>query len=397
VIPRRWVQMDPGELAGVARGLHAEGVPDEGIVAQWEETLAQYVGVPYAAAVNSGRRGMALIFDHLGLGAGDEVIIPAYTLGDLVPLIQAFGAKVVCADTDPGTLNLTPETVEARMTPRTKAILVLHAFGAPCAIERIAASGARHGIPVIEDCAHSLGATSQGKQTGSFGYAAFFSFETTKPVNTFGGGMVVTRDAALIQHIRQKTAKDAHDLSSVSQKLRATRTEQRLFITRLGFPFLYLLATPSLKGLMNRVYRSVGQHAPPSTVRYSPVQAQLGLRKIATLPERIELRKHRAERLRSLLKPTIRTQQLEEGTESTWYFFVATLPRPVAPIRKKLLLRGIDAGVENEIADDCAALLGYADCPNVARVFSHAIALPMYDGIPEKSLARVARALNALV
>lgn len=388
--------MYEGERVDIRQWAQKAVAEDEGLVTLWEQAVAAYIGVPHTAAVSSGRGAMTLIFEHLGLGAGDEVIVPAYTLGELLPLIEGFNAKAVPADIDPETLNLDPGGVERRITPRTKAILALHAFGVPCAVEAIVALADRHGIPVIEDCAHSLGATVSGRATGAFGYAAFFSFETTKPVNTFGGGMVASQDKALIDAIHQKTAAFPYDLDLAKKKMRANRTEQRLFSTGLAFPLLYLLATPSLRGLMNRLYRGA-QHLPCGQARYSPVQAKLGVAKLATLDQRIRVRKERAELYRSLLKPGLRIQRIGEDREATWYFLVAILPRPAVAIRKRLLFRGIDAGIEEEIADNCAELLGYTDCPNIADVYPRAIDLPMFDGISQSTVERVTHALNALV
>ena len=396
MIPRRWAYTYEGEWKELEDAFRSGTMPDDRVVPAWEQAVADYVGVPHAAAVNSGRRGMTLIFEHLGLGMGDEVIVPAYTLGDLIPLIQRFGTKVVPADIDPDTYCLDPAEVEKRLSERTKAILALHTFGAPCAIDEIMRRAAERNIPVIEDCAHSLGAAVRGRQTGSFGYAGFFSFEPTKPINTYGGGMVVTRDESLINHIRQKTAQDTANLESLQQKVKAVRTEQRLFSTGLAFPFLFMLASPALRSGLSRLYRN-RQHVPPGNVRYSPLQAHLGLKKLTGLRQRIENRDRVARQFRSLLKPEIRTQRIEDGCMSPWYFFVAVLPCPAARLRRKLLLRGIDAGIEEEIADDCAASLGYGDCPKTRALFRNAIALPMYDGMDEKTVERVAKTLNAVV
>jgi dTDP-4-amino-4,6-dideoxygalactose transaminase len=393
MISRRRAYIYPGEYADIARWCGNDPARDEDPVRVWEQALARYVGVPHAAAVNSGRRGMALIFEHLGLQADDEVIIPAYTLKDLVPLIQALGVKPIPADLDPDTFNVTPASIQARLTDRTRAILVLHAFGSPCPIDAIGALAAARNIPVIEDCAHSLGARVQGKQTGAFGYAGFFSFEPTKPVNTFGGGMVVTSEASLAETIRRKTSGCPYDLYAFRKKVRATRTERALLGSGLAFPLLYFMANPWLKKHVSRLYRSA-QHVPSSATRYTPPQARLGLAKLASLDERVAHRNQRAELLRSLLHPDVRIQRVEPGCSSTWYFFIAMLPRPAAPVRARLLLRGIDAAVEDEIADDCAALLGYFDCPHTHHAFSHAIALPMHDDISQAELESVARALN---
>ena len=128
-----------------------------------------------------------------------------------------------------------------------------------------------------------------------------------------------------------------------------------------------------------------------------PAQARLGLKKMDTLPERLELRRQRAGLLTSLLKKEIHPQKILEGAESTFYFYVALMPDPAAPIRQKLLLKGIDAGAGNEIMDNCAKQLGYDDCPSVNEIFDRALALPMFDGLSEKACEHVAKTLNRLV
>ncbi len=393
MIPRRRAYVYPGEFEDIRRGIRAGATDDGGDVDRWERAIADFTGMPHAVALSSGRRGMTLIFKHLGIGAGDEVIIPAYTLKDLVTLIQGLGAIPVPADIDPDSLNVTPESIERRITPRTKAILVLHIFGAPCAIEPIAALAGRLGIPLIEDCAHALGALIGERAAGSFGYAGFYSLEPTKPINTYGGGVVVTRDAGLAAFIRNSIVNAVPNPAGVEAKVRATRMERFLLGTGLGFPLLYLLATPALKERVSRMYRSA-QHVPAADSRYSCVQARVGLAKLPGLRERLAERAERAELLRSLLDPAIRVQRVEPGTTPTWYFFVAILPCPAGPVRKRLLMRGIDAAIEEEIADDCASLLRDAGCPTVAKVFPRAIALPMYDGIEEARIRRVAKTLN---
>ncbi|MBP8129484.1 MAG: aminotransferase class I/II-fold pyridoxal phosphate-dependent enzyme [Candidatus Hydrogenedentes bacterium] len=396
MIPRRRAHMYAGEAEELAAWLRSGPPGAEEAVAELERAIARYVGMPDAAAVSSGRQGMRLILEHAGVGPGDEVVIPAYTLAELIPLIQQCGATVVAADIDPATLNVTPAAVQARITPRTKAILVLHAFGAPADARAIAAMTAPRGIPVIEDCAHSLGATDNGLQTGGAGYAGFFSLEITKPVNSYGGGIAVSRDFSLTGHVRRGVAGAVIDPGHVPRKLRIIRLERILFSTGLAFPLLFLLANPASRALMHRLYR-LWQHATPPLLRYAPVQARVALKKLATLDERIAVRNQRAALLASLLHPDIRVQRVRAGCTSAWYFFVALLPCPAAAVRRGLLLRGIDAAVEHEIADDCAAWLGQHDCPNARDVFTRAIALPMFDGIDERTIERVARTLNKLL
>jgi perosamine synthetase len=396
MIPRRRAYLYPGARTDITAWSHIRPEDAATIIEAWEREVARFTGMPYAAAVSSGRDGLRAIVEHVGVRAGDEVIIPSYTLKDLIPLIEQKGARAVPADIDPETMNVTPGTVEERITPHTKAILVLHAFGSPCRVKEIARLAEERGIPLIEDCAHSLGATVEGRETGSFGYASFFSFETTKPVNTFGGGIVVSHDRALIEAIQRDRDSLPWDARLFRKKMQATRVEEALFSTGLCFPLLYALADPRWKRVTGRLYR-VMQHAPPAGIRYLPVQAELGLAQIRTLKERIGIRRERAGLLKGLLNPRIRTQRIEDGCESTWYFFVGILPREAPGIRRALLFRGIDAGIEDEIADNCARILRVHDCPHVQDLYGRAINLPLYERISEGEIRKIARAVDSVI
>lgn len=396
MIPRRWAHIEPGEYAAVHQWMKEKPGPGDGAIREWEDRIASFLGVSGAAAVNSGRQGLRIVLERLGIASGDEMIVPAYTLGEMLPFVQSLGVKLVPADIDPATFNITPASVAARITEKTKAILALHIFGTPCDIEGIMALAAERGLLVIEDCAHALGATVNGRPVGSFGDAAFFSFEVTKMVNTYGGGIVVAKDTSIIEATRAFNAAEPDGYVSLSRKMDSTLMEQWLFRARVMYLPLFLLASPRFQPLMNRLYRTT-QHSQKKREGYSPAQAQLGLRKMDSLQERLELRRSRAALMTSLLKPEIRPQQTPPGASPTCYFYVVVLPCPAAAVRLRLLMRGIDAGVGNEIMDDCAELLGYDDCPHVKEVFSRALALPMFDGIPEKDCERVAKVLNKLV
>lgn len=396
LLPRRNPHVMPGEWEQVAAWARDAQAQDLGLIAAWEEAVAAMTGMPHAAAVSSGRTGMALILRHLGVAEGDEVVVPAYTLKDLLPLIQGFGATVIPADIDPDTLNVTAESVAARLTPRTRAVIVLHAFGAPAPMPEILAVTDAARVPVIEDGAHALGASLGGRAAGSFGYAAFFSFETTKPVNTYGGGMVVSRDAALIDMIHEQEAAKPFGLDTVMHRIQATQQEARLMQTGLAFPLLLLLSRRTTQPMMSAVYRHM-QHLPPSSVRYSPVQARLGLEKLKGLPDRIRHRRELAQFYAAHLPEGCHVQRLLDGAASTWYFCVALLPRDAWDIRARLLLRGVDAGVRDEVSDNCAALLGYDDCPNMADAFKRTLALPIFDSCAEAQARRVVDVLARLM
>lgn len=393
MIPRRRAYTNPREIEHITSCVKGNDAGDPALIGEWEQALAAYLGVPFAAAVNSGRRGLVLTLRHFGLGPGDEIIVPAYTFGELLPPIQAIGIVPVPADIDAESLCVTAESVEARIGPRTRAILALHTFGVPCDIRRICEVGRRHSLPVIEDCAHSLGATTDQRQTGSFGDAAFFSFEAIKPVNTFGGGIVVSRDRDLIELIRRESSAAPIDLNLLSAKVRSVRLEQFLFDKRLAMPPLYVLATPSLKRFGAWMYHRTQRAVPPQS-RYTPLQAESGLKKLESLDRRIDQRREMSELLSSLLRTDVRVHRPAAGCRSSQYSFVVELPVGAARVRRRMLLKGVDAGIEDELTDNCASLLKFADCPVVDSIFPRLLNLPLYDGITEKQIRRVATVFN---
>jgi len=395
LIPRRRATTFPDEFAVIGQWLADATSVAPDTVDAWERAVAAFVGAGYAAAVNSGRRGLSLALRHLAPEPG-EVIIPAYTLKDLVGVVTGAGFTPVPADIDPHTFNATAETVSQRLSEKTRAILALHAFGAPCPMDDITALANERGIPVIEDCAHALGATLHGRACGTFGDAGFYSFEPTKPVGTYGGGMVVSAAAALTGHIRAAVAGDPVDYAVFQKKVKAVEMELKMFRYGLAWPMLLMMAAPGLKTVFEKAYRSM-QSVPPAVGRYTPIQARLGLTRLEGLPERLAQRSQAAAFLARQLKPELQVQQLLPGAVSAWYFFTVLVPGDAAAVRLKLLLHGIDAAAGPEILDDCAALLGDAQCPVTADVCRGALALPMFDGITERQLTRVATVLNSSV
>ena len=343
MIPRRWAHSEPAEYAAIRNWMKDDTPESETAIRAWEDRIAAYVGVPGAASVNSGRQGLRIVMEKLGIGPGDEMIVPAYTLGEMLPFVQSLGVTLVPADIDPSTFNITPGSVEKRITPKTKAVLALHIFGMPCDIEGIAALAARHGLLIIEDCAHALGATVNGRQAGSFGDASFFSFEVTKMVNTYGGGIVCARDQAIVETTRAYNANEPPGYVTLSRKMDSTLLEQWLFRTRLMYVPLFLLASPRFQPVMNRLYRG-SQQTQKKRERYMPAQARIGLRKMDTLEERLELRRNRAGLMTSLLKPEIRPQNTPTGMLPTWYFYVVLVTGNAARIRQRFCCGGCRRG-----------------------------------------------------
>jgi len=171
-------------------------------VRDFETAFAAYRGAAHAVAVSSCTAALHLAMLAIGVGQGDEVITTAMTFCASVNAIVHTGATPVLADCDGTTMNLTPESIAAKITGRTRAILVVHLCGLPCDMPAIMALARQHGLRVIEDCAHAIETRIDGKAVGTFGDAGCFSFYATKNITTGEGGMVITDDAALADRVR---------------------------------------------------------------------------------------------------------------------------------------------------------------------------------------------------
>lgn len=172
-------------------------------VEEFEQAWAAYCGTPHAVGVANGTDALQLVLSGLGIGAGDEVIVPANTFVATAEAVVLAGATPRFADVDPGTLLLTPAQLDAAVTARTRAVIVVHLYGQMPEMDALCHAAARAGLVVIEDAAQAHGATWRGRRAGSIGKAGCFSFYPGKNLGAFGdGGAVVTADADLAQRIR---------------------------------------------------------------------------------------------------------------------------------------------------------------------------------------------------
>jgi dTDP-4-amino-4,6-dideoxygalactose transaminase len=172
-------------------------------VRAFEEEVGAYLGSGHAIALNSGTDALFIALRAMGLGPGDEVITTPFTFFATAEAISHVGATPVFVDIEEGSMNLDPELLEQAITPRTKAIIPVHLFGRPCAMDRILAIAAAHGLAVVEDCAQSFGSAVGGFKTGTLGLLGCFSFFPTKNLSAFGdGGMLITGDADLAETAR---------------------------------------------------------------------------------------------------------------------------------------------------------------------------------------------------
>lgn len=168
---------------------------------RFERTFADWLGVGHAAAVSSGTAGLHLLVHHAGVGPGDEVITSPFSFVASANCALYTGATPVFADIDPITFNLDPDAVEAAITERTRAIVAVHIFGLPCAVDRLAEIADRHGLALIEDAAEAVGARTNGRLVGTTGAPAVFAFYPNKQITTGEGGLIATDDVALYERL----------------------------------------------------------------------------------------------------------------------------------------------------------------------------------------------------
>lgn len=264
-------------------------------ITKYEHAFAEQIGVRYAYSFCHGRVGLYGLLRGLGIGEGDEVLLQVPTHIVVPNAIRFTGARPVYVDCQLDTYNMDIEQAEQRITPRTKALVLQHTFGIPVDLDAALDLTRRHGLDLIEDCVHALGATYDGRQVGSFGRAAFFSSEETKTISTTMGGMVVTDDpelAARVQEFQQSCA-------------RPSAWQAASYVLKLVL--YHWMTEPHVHQYTRAIYEFFGKRNPlpqPTTdeethgkrpgyyeQRLSNAQAALGLRQLRRLEKNVAHRR----------------------------------------------------------------------------------------------------------
>ena len=278
-----------------------------GIIHTFENEFAARLHAQHAFAFWKGRVAMYAILRSLGVGDGDEVILPGYTCVMDVNPIKYCGAKPVFVDIEPVTYNMDASLLEAKITPRTKVIVAQHTYGYPCDMDAILEIAGKYGIPVIEDCCLALGSTYKGKLCGTMGVAAYFSFQWNKPFTTGVGGMATTSDASLAEKIQALCEQELHPPGMKSSLMLSA---QRMVYRTVIFPRTTAMITNLFRWLTKKGL-VVGSS---STEEFRPVkpdgffigisagQARAGLRQLKKLDKNIAHRREMKRIYDDLLK-----------------------------------------------------------------------------------------------
>lgn len=287
-------------------------------VAEFEKKFAEYVGAPHAVAVSSCTTALHLALVVSGVKPGDEVICPSLSFIATANAIVYAGARPVFVDIDETTYNIDPQRIEEAITPRTKAILVVHQIGLPAALDEIQEIGARHGLVVIEDAACAIGAEYHGRRIGAPHTAmACFSFHPRKILTTGEGGMITTADAEVAARLR-RLRQHAMGVSD--------------------------LARHSASKVVVETYDEVGYN-----YRMTDLQAAVGLVQLGRLDDMLAKRRSLAARYTERLSglPWVVTPQVPVGGLHNFQSYMVRLTSEAPISRDELMQRLLDRGVSS--------------------------------------------------
>jgi dTDP-4-amino-4,6-dideoxygalactose transaminase len=202
LVPFHRASIGEDEILAVSEVLRSGWLTMGARTEEFERQFAKYVGAQHAVALSSCTAALHLALEAIGIGPGDEVLLPTTTFTATAASVIYLGGRPVLVDIDPSTMNLDPEDAARRVTPRTGAILPVHMSGQPCDLAAIHTLAAEHGLRVIEDAAHALPASYRGQFVGAVSEFTAFSFYATKTLTTGEGGMVTTSNAAAAERMR---------------------------------------------------------------------------------------------------------------------------------------------------------------------------------------------------
>ena len=350
-VPASAVQIGEEERAATLRVLDSGMLAQGPEVAQFESEFAAHVDGRPCVAVNSGTSALLLALVALGIGPGDEVVVPSFSFAATANAVALTGARPVFADIEPAHFCLDPSAVEAAVTTRTAAIVPVHLYGHPAPMGRIVDVAAKHGLAVVEDAAQAHLAGLDGRPVGTFGEVAAFSFYPTKNMTAGEGGMVVCADEAVARTVRL---------------LRNQGMERRYANEIVGY-----------------------------NMRMTDLHAAIGRVQLDALPDRTEQRRRNAAFLSSELAGTgVVVPPTAPGAAPVWHQYTVR-----APDRERLGSRLADRGVGTGVyyPTPIHRLPAYAlelDLPVTEQAAAEVLSLPVHPALSRAQLDHVVAAVT---
>ncbi len=332
---------------------------------EFEEIMAEYIGVKYAVAVSSGTSALHILIRALGVGPGDEVLVPSFTFASTVNVALYEKAKPVFVDIEPETYNLDPNDLQKKITKKTKAVLGVDVFGHPAEWDEILKVAERYNLKIIDDSCEALGAEYKGRKIGQFGDAACFAFYPNKQITTGEGGIIVTNNSEIHTLARSLRNQGRDEMGSWLEH------------KRLGYNY-----------------------------RMDEMSAALGvsqLKKIETfLAKRENVAGAYTERLNKL--GFLRTQVIKPYVRMSWFIYVITLEKGLDRdnVMKKMAERGIPTRgyfspmhLQPYIRDMFGIKGG--ELPVTEDIAKRTLALPFHNNLSEHEIDEVVEALKDAV
>jgi len=360
---------DHREVAAAAAVVESGWVSQGARVTEFEQVVAALVGAAHGVAVSNCTTALHLGMIGAGVGAGDDVVVPSLSFVATANAPRYVGARPVFADVDPATHNVTAETIERALTPRTRAIIVVDQYGTPADIEPIRALAAERGLAVVEDAACAIGSTYLGAPVGARSEIATFSFHPRKILVTGEGGMVTLQDGDLAARMRRLRQ---HGMSvSTFDRHTSTDTVIEQYL-ETGFNY-----------------------------RLTDIQAAIGLVQADKLPAMIARRRELAARYQRLLADIPGLETVADPAYGTtnfqtfWVMLPDTFPVPRDEVLTALKQRGVNSrhGVTCAHEEPAFADLEPVSLPVSERITRRSVLLPLYHDLSEHDQDRVVEAL----
>ncbi len=361
-IPLARPQILAPDLHMVESVLKSGWVAQGPVVRKFERRIAEYLDVKYAVATSSGSTALDLAMLCIGVGRGDEVILPDFTFPATANAVVHAGAAPVLVDIEESSFNIDPSQVRRAISRRTKAIVVVHAFGHPAKMAPLMQLARRHHVKIVEDAAGALGSTFHGRKVGTFGEVACFSFHPRKIITTGEGGMLVTNSG------------EVAELATSLRNHGTVKRGSKIMFIRPGFNY-----------------------------RMTDIQAALGLAQLTRIRQRITDTRKLAQRYSRLLRKakSIKCPFPERKATHTYQAHCVMLNRGE---RDRVIKSLEDKGIETSLGYYALHLQNtfryyrkLGPLSNSSRAFTKSLVLPMYPGLSEKEQRFVVRELIASI
>jgi len=344
---------------------------------RFESEFAKRVGSPYALAVNSATAAMHLALDAIGLQPGDEVIVPVYTFTATAEVVVYFRARPVFVDVDPVTCNIDPVQLEKHITPRTRAIMVVHIAGLPAEMDAILTIARAYGLPVIEDAAHAFPAKYRGHMIGSIGDLTAFSFYATKTLSTGEGGMLTTANPAYAERAAMMTL---HGISRDGWKRYSAEGSWYYEVLQAGYKY-----------------------------NMTDIAAAIGLHQLARSEWLLERRRAIAERYTEAfsLWPEVETPPNPAHVEHAWHLYLLRLHLERLTITRNAFIQALKlANIGSSVHFIPLHLhpfyrdtyqLAADDFPAALDSYQRVISLPIYPGMTDEDIEDVTASVQQII